>query len=90
MKSLVSISTDHSTLSQNFHSIELLNATVPTMSGSRDGETTQDNNSGSSMKSLRPSRTTTGNHTHLTSKEMAAQPISDVPQPTQDGGKCSD
>jgi hypothetical protein len=29
----VSMSTDHSTLSQNFHSTELLSATVPTMFG---------------------------------------------------------
>jgi hypothetical protein len=32
-KTLVSTLTDHSILSQNFHSVELLSATVPTMSG---------------------------------------------------------
>jgi hypothetical protein len=32
-RSLVSISTDHSTSDQDFHSRELLSATVPTMSG---------------------------------------------------------
>jgi hypothetical protein len=38
----------------------------------------------------RLSRTTTGSHTLLIFKEMAAQPISDVPLPTQDGGNSSD
>ena len=42
------------------------------------------------MVSLRPSETTTGNLTHLTSNLMEDQPTSDVPLPTQDGGKCSD
>jgi hypothetical protein len=42
------------------------------------------------MESQRPSRTTTGNLIHLTFNQMVDQPISDVPLPTQDGGKSSD
>jgi hypothetical protein len=86
----VSMSTDHSTLSPNFHSTELLNATVPTMSGSRDGETTLKPNNGTSMESQRPSRTTTGDPTLLTSNQTEDQAISDAPLPTQDGGNSSD
>jgi hypothetical protein len=53
---------------------------------SRDGETPRLNN-GTSMVSPRLSRTTTGNLIHLISNPMVDQPISDVPLPTQDGGK---
>jgi hypothetical protein len=42
------------------------------------------------MESQRPSRTTTGNLIHLTFNQMVDQPISDVPLPTQDGGKSSE
>jgi len=42
------------------------------------------------MRSQRPSRTTTGSLTHLTSNPTEGLLISDVPQPTQDGGNCSD
>jgi hypothetical protein len=42
------------------------------------------------MESPRPSRTTTGNLIHLTFNQMVDQPISDVPLPTQDGGKSSE
>jgi hypothetical protein len=42
------------------------------------------------MESPRQSRTTTGNLIHLTSNPMEDQPISDVLQPTQDGGNYSD
>jgi len=84
------MSTDHSTLSPNFHSTELLSATVPTTSGSRDGETMLEHNNGTSMESLRPSRTTTGSLTHLIFNQMVDQPISDAQLPTQDGGNSSD
>jgi hypothetical protein len=40
--------------------------------------------------SLRPSRITTGNLTHLTSNPTVDQPTSDVLLPTQDGGNSSD
>jgi hypothetical protein len=55
MKNLVSKSTDHSTLSQNFHSTESLSALVPHTSDLRDGETMLPNNNGYSMVSQRPS-----------------------------------
>jgi hypothetical protein len=84
------ISTDHSTSDQDFHSKELLNAMVPTMSGSRDGEIMLEINNGTSMKFQRPSRTTTGNHTHLTSNQMVTAATSDVLLLTQDGGNYSD
>jgi len=90
MKNLDSISIDHSTSDQDYHSKESLNVLVQTMSHSRDGEPTPDNNNGSSMRSQRPSRTTTGSLTHLTSNPMEDQPISDVQLPTQDGGNFSD
>jgi hypothetical protein len=60
------------------------------MSGSRDGERTPLPNNGTSMRSLRPSRTTTGRATLLTSNLMEVQATSDVLLPTQDGGNCSD
>jgi hypothetical protein len=40
--------------------------------------------------SPRPSRITTGNHTHLTSNPMEDQQTSDALLPTQDGGNYSD
>jgi len=85
-----STSTDHSILDQDCHSKELLSATVPTTSGSRDGERMSDNNNGTSTRSPRPSRTTTGSLTHLTSNPTVAPQTSDAPLPTQDGGRCSD
>ena len=47
-------------------------------------------NSGTSMRFLRPSRTTTGSLTHLTSKEMEVRTMLDAQPLTQDGGNCSD
>jgi hypothetical protein len=44
---------------------------------------------GTSMRSQRPSRTTTGNLTHLTSNPMEDQATSDAPPLTQDGGNSS-
>jgi hypothetical protein len=70
-KTLVFTSTDHSTLSQNSHSTELLSATVPTTFGLEDGDTMLEPSNGSSMVLPRPSGTTTGSHTHLTSKATA-------------------
>jgi hypothetical protein len=46
-------------------------------------------NNGTLTKSQRPSRTTTGSLTHLTSKAMEDHLTSDVLQPTQDGGNSS-
>jgi hypothetical protein len=63
---------------------------VQTTSGSRDGERMSEHNNGTSMKFLRPSRTTTGSHTHLISKAMETQPILDAPLLILDGGNCSD
>jgi hypothetical protein len=60
------------------------------MSGSRDGERMLLLNNGTSMRSQRPSRTTTGRAIHLISNPMVDQPMSDAQLPTQDGGKCSD
>jgi hypothetical protein len=59
------------------------------MSGSRDGEEILQPSSGSSMRFPRPSRITTGSHTHLISKETVDHPTLDVPTPTQDGGNSS-
>jgi hypothetical protein len=85
-----STSIDHSTLDQDCHSRESLNAMVQTMSGSRDGEQTPLLNNGTSMRSQRLSRITTGRATHLTSNQMVDLQTSDALLPTQDGGKCSD
>jgi hypothetical protein len=63
---------------------------VPIMFGSEDGERILLDNNGSSMKSQRLSRITNGSLTHLTSKEMEHQLMSDVLLPTQDGGNSSD
>jgi hypothetical protein len=89
-KNSVSISTDHSTSDPECQCKELLSAMVPTMSGSRDGERMLMPNNGSSMRFQRPSRTTTGSLTHLTSNQTEDQAISDALQPTLDGGRCSD
>jgi len=88
-KTLGSTSTDLSTLDLECQCKELLSATVPTMSGSRDGERTLLLSNGTSMRFLRPSKTTTGNPIHLTFKATEVQPTSDVPLPTQDGGNYS-
>jgi hypothetical protein len=58
MKNSDSTSTDHSILSPNSHSIELLRCTVTLMCGSRDGETMLHNNNGGSMRSPRLLETT--------------------------------
>jgi hypothetical protein len=90
MTNSVSISTDHFTSDQDCQCKESLNAMVPTMSGSRDGERTLEPKNGSSMESQRPSRTTTGSHTHLIFNPTVDQPMSDALLPTQDGGKSGD
>jgi hypothetical protein len=91
MKNLDSISIDHSTLSQSFHSTELLKCMVTPKLLSRDGESIQDNNNGGLMKYQRLSETTTGRTTALTSKVMVAAVTSEQFQAsTQDGGRCSD
>jgi hypothetical protein len=60
------------------------------MSGSRDGERMLKPSNGTSMKSPRLSRITTGNPTHLTFKETEVQPTSDAQPLTLDGGNFSD
>jgi hypothetical protein len=67
-----------------------VNATELTMSGSRDGERMLLPNSGTSMKSPRLSKTTTGSLTHLTFKETEILTTLDAQPQIQDGGKCSD
>jgi hypothetical protein len=62
----------------------------PTTYGLRDGERMLLLNNGTSMRFQRLSKTTTGSHTHLTSKEMVDPLTSDAQLQTQDGGKCSD
>jgi len=62
---------------------------APTTSGSRDGEIMLKLNSGTSMRSLRQSRTTTGSHIHLIFKETVTPLTSGAPPPTQDGGRYS-
>jgi len=42
------------------------------------------------MKFQRPSRTTTGDLTHLTYKATVDLPMLDAQQPTLDGGRSSD
>jgi hypothetical protein len=89
IRNSASISIDHSILDQECQCKELLSATVPTMSGSRDGEEILQPSSGSSMRFPRPSRITTGSHTLLISRATVTVAISDAPLPTQDGGRCS-
>ena len=90
MKSSASTSIDHSTSDPDCQCKELLNVTELTTSGSRDGERMLLLNSGTSMRSQRQSRTTTGSLTHLTSNPMEDQATSDALELTQDGGRCSD
>jgi hypothetical protein len=89
-KILVSMSTDPSTSFQNFHSTELLSATVLTTSGLGGGERTHLPSNGISMESPRLSRTTNGNLTLLTSNQTVDQAMLDAPLPTLDGGNSSD
>jgi len=90
MKNLVSISTDHSTSDQECQCKELLNAMAPTTSGSRDGERMLQPSNGTLMRSQRQSRTTTGSHIHLISKETVTPPTLDALLLTQDGGNYGD
>jgi len=85
-----SISTDHSTPDQECQCKESSNVLELTMLHSRDGERMLWDNNGTSIVSLRPSRISNGNHIHSTFRAMVEAPMSDVPQPTQDGGKCGD
>jgi hypothetical protein len=90
-KSSASTSTDHSTLSQNSHSTELLRCLVEPTWSLRDGERTRDNNSSSLMRLQRPLETTTGRTIALTSKAMVRAIISEpLRVSTLDGGRCSD
>jgi len=90
MRNSDSTSTDHSTLSQSFHSTELLRCLVEPTWSSRDGERTNDNNNSGSMRSPRPSETTTGRTTALISKATVKATTSELSQvSTQDGGNCS-
>jgi len=63
---------------------------VLTTSGSRDGERMLLPSNGISMRSQRPSRITTGSHTHLISNPTETLATSDALPQTQDGGNCSD
>jgi hypothetical protein len=56
----------------------------------RDGEIIQDNSNGTLITSLRPSRITTGSHTHSIFKVTEDLLTSDVPLPIQDGGNYSE
>jgi len=53
IRTLVSMSIDHSTWFPTSHSTELLSAMVPTMSGKEDGERMLLDNNGTSMEFLR-------------------------------------
>jgi hypothetical protein len=75
MKNSDSTSTDHSTLSLSFHSIELLKALVPTMSLSRDGERMLKPNNSGLMRSQRQLETITGRTTVSRSRAMATAAI---------------
>jgi hypothetical protein len=83
-------STDHSILSQDFHSTELLNATVLTTSGSEDGERMSLHNNSTSTKHQRLSDLNNGRTTPWKSNPTVDQPIFVSHQVShQDGGKCS-
>jgi hypothetical protein len=88
-KNSASTSIDHSTLSHNFHSTELLRCSEELKWSSRDGERIQDNNNSGSMKSPRPSETTTGRTTALISKATEEAITLELLVSTQDGGNCS-
>jgi hypothetical protein len=60
------------------------------MSGREDGERTLLLNNGTSMRSQRPSRTTTGRATHSISNLMEDLQMLDALLLTQDGGNSSD
>jgi hypothetical protein len=84
-----SISIDHSISDQECQWKELLSATVLIMFGWRDGEKTLMHSNGTSMRSQRPLRTTTGNHILLISKEMVDLLILDAQPLTLGGGNYS-
>jgi hypothetical protein len=61
----------------------------PTTFGLRDGERMSKPNNGTSMRSQRPLRTTTGNLTLSTFNLTVDLAILDALQQIQDGGSCS-
>jgi len=70
-----STSTDHSTLSQDSHSRELLNRSQPTTWSSRDGERTSLDSNSSSMKRPRHSDPSNGRTMPWKSNPMVDQPM---------------
>jgi len=91
MKNSASTSTDHSTSSLNFHSTELLSASVPHIFVLRDGETMSPSNNSSSMRSQRPSDPKHGPTMPWIFRATEAQAPSELHQVSpQGGGKCSE
>jgi hypothetical protein len=91
MKNLDSISIDHSTWSQNFHSIELLNVLEPTMLSSRDGERMLLNNNSTLMRFQRPLDPRHGRTMACKSNPTVDHQTSDSHLLSNlDGGNCSD
>jgi len=90
MRNSVSTLTDLSISDLDFQCKELLNAMEQITFGSEDGERIPLPNNGTSMRFQRPLRTTTGNPTHLTFKEMEDQAMLDVQPLIQDGGNYGD
>jgi hypothetical protein len=92
MKTLDSISTDHSTSNQDFQCKESSNATELLMLDSIDMvERPERINNSSSMESARLSDPTTGRTTPWRFNQMVDTPTSDSPlQSVQDGGNSSD
>jgi hypothetical protein len=92
MKNSDSTSTDHSILSPNSHSTELLRCTVTLMYGSRDGEIMLHNNSGGSMRRQRLLEITMdhGRAMLWKSKVTVDLTTSEPLVSTLDGGKCGE
>ena len=91
MKNLDSISTDHSTLFQNFHSTELLSVLEPTTLPSRDGERMSLDNNTTSTRFQRPLDLNNGRTMLWQFNPMVDQQTSTSHlASTLDGGNCSD
>jgi hypothetical protein len=85
-----SILIEHSISDQDFHSRELLKLSL-TILDSEDGITEEeDNKLGSSIEYRIPSSLNTPNHTQSTWQATVVILTSELPQPTQDGGRCSE
>jgi hypothetical protein len=85
-----SISTEHSTSDQDFQCGELLKLFLTILDSEDTTFQEEDNKLGSSIEYRIPSSLNTPNPTQSTWQATVVILTSELPQPTQDGGRCSE